>query len=40
MKDIKPIGNYQTSEVSNIDWLSYEECLEKIRPYNLKKKKL
>ena len=30
----------QISEVSNIKWFSYEECLDKIRPYNIEKKDL
>ena len=38
MKDIKPVGNYQKSEVSDINWLSYDECLDKLRPYNLEKR--
>lgn len=32
--------NYQKSEVSKIEWKTYDECLESIRPYNLEKKKL
>jgi 8-oxo-dGTP pyrophosphatase MutT (NUDIX family) len=32
--------NFQKTEVSKIEWKSYEECLESIRPYNLEKKKL
>ena len=30
--------DYQESEVSKVQWLSYEECLKIIRPYNLEKK--
>ena len=30
--------DFQESEVSEVKWFSYEECLEKIRPYNLEKK--
>ena len=29
----------KNSEVSRIDWLSYDECIKMIRPYNLEKKK-
>ena len=31
---------YQESEVSEEKWCSYEECLNKIRPYNLEKKEI
>lgn len=34
----KPKFDFQESEVSEVKWFSYEECLEKIRPYNLEKK--
>ena len=40
MKNVVGAGNYQKSEVSKISWLSYEEALEKIRPYNLEKKEV
>lgn len=29
---------YQKSEVSKIEWVTLEECIKKIRPYNLEKK--
>jgi 8-oxo-dGTP pyrophosphatase MutT (NUDIX family) len=32
--------NYQTSEVSKIEWKNLSECLRDIRPYNLEKKEL
>jgi 8-oxo-dGTP pyrophosphatase MutT (NUDIX family) len=32
--------NYQQTEVSKIEWKTYEQCLENIRPYNLEKKQL
>ena len=38
-KDID-LNNYQKSEVSKIEWKSYDECINSIRPYNLEKKKL
>ena len=28
------------TEVSNIEWMSYEECISKIRPYNEEKKEM
>ncbi len=31
-------NNFQKTEVSKIDWCTYEECLQKIRPYNLEKR--
>jgi len=35
--DVIPTNNFQETEVSEIRWLSYEECLQKIRSYNLEK---
>jgi 8-oxo-dGTP pyrophosphatase MutT (NUDIX family) len=32
--------NYQKTEVSKIEWKSFQRCLENIRPYNLEKKQL
>jgi 8-oxo-dGTP pyrophosphatase MutT (NUDIX family) len=32
--------NFQTSEVSKMEWKTFDECLNSIRPYNLEKKKL
>ena len=29
--------NFQRSEVSKMEWLSLDECLKKIRPYNLER---
>jgi len=34
------LDKYQKSEVSKIEWVTLEECIEKIRPYNLEKIKL
>jgi ADP-ribose pyrophosphatase YjhB (NUDIX family) len=31
---------YQTSEVKNMKWLSYDECINIIRPYNIEKKNM
>jgi len=37
--DTLTIGNFERSEVSKMEWLSYDKCLERIRPYNLEKKR-
>jgi len=34
------IANYDDSEVSLMEWKTFKNCLETIRPYNLEKKKL
>lgn len=34
MNDTINLNNYQKSEVSKIEWKSYDECLRHIRPYN------
>jgi len=34
------IENFQKSEVSKIEWKTYDDCIQSIRPYNLEKKKL
>jgi 8-oxo-dGTP pyrophosphatase MutT (NUDIX family) len=39
-KNLKEPANYQKSEVSKIEWKSYEDCLNHIRPYNIEKIKL
>lgn len=31
---------YQKSEVSNVEWKTYDACIASIRPYNLEKKKI
>ena len=31
---------YQKSEVSNLQWKKYEQCLEVIRDYNVEKKNI
>ena len=31
------MNNYQKSEIGNMKWLSYEKCIEYIRPYNFEK---
>ena len=41
MNDLnEDLDNYQVTEVSKIEWKTYNICLESIRPYNLEKKKL
>lgn len=35
--NILPANHFQETEVSDIKWLSYEDCLQYIRPYNLEK---
>jgi ADP-ribose pyrophosphatase YjhB (NUDIX family) len=30
-------SNYQKSEIGKMQWFTYEECLKKIRPYNIEK---
>ena len=34
------IGKFQTTEVSKVEWKSYEECVACFRPYNLEKIKM
>jgi 8-oxo-dGTP pyrophosphatase MutT (NUDIX family) len=34
------IQNYEESEVSKIEWKTYEKCMNSIRTYNLEKKRL
>ena len=36
--NIAPVGAYERSEVSKIKWMTFEQCMRKIRPYNLEKK--
>lgn len=36
-KDNNPINNFQKTEVSKVDWFSFEESLNMIRPYNLER---
>ncbi len=38
--DVVNLQNYQKSEVSKLEWKTFEECLKSIRPYNLEKKKI
>ena len=37
---IEDLNNFQTTEVSKLEWKSIDKCLECIRPYNLEKKQL
>lgn len=34
------LENYQKSEVSKLEWKTFDKCLESIRPYSLEKKQL
>ena len=34
---IKTTNTFQETEVSEVKWLYYDECIDKIRPYNLEK---
>ena len=34
------LNNFQPSEVSKLEWKTFDECINSIRPYNLEKKKL
>jgi 8-oxo-dGTP pyrophosphatase MutT (NUDIX family) len=34
------LNNFQTSEVSQIEWKNIDKCLEDIRPYNFEKKQI
>ena len=35
--DTLETGNFQKSEVSRMDWMTVEHCLERMRPYNLER---
>ena len=39
-KGSKPKKKFQESEVSNLQWFTYEEVLAKIRPYNIERKQI
>jgi 8-oxo-dGTP pyrophosphatase MutT (NUDIX family) len=39
-KGSQPKKRFQDSEVSNLQWFTYEEVLEKIRPYNVERKQI
>jgi 8-oxo-dGTP pyrophosphatase MutT (NUDIX family) len=34
---VEPTNIFQEAEVSEVKWLNYTECIERIRPYNLEK---
>ena len=34
------LDNFQITEVSKLEWKTFDKCLESIRPYNLEKKEL
>jgi 8-oxo-dGTP pyrophosphatase MutT (NUDIX family) len=39
-ENITSTKDYQKTEVSKLEWKTYEECLESIRPYHLEKKQM
>ena len=39
-KTVKTPEHFDNSEVSKMEWKTYDECLDCIRPYNLEKKRL
>jgi ADP-ribose pyrophosphatase YjhB (NUDIX family) len=39
-QNIDDMTTYQTSEVSKMEWKTYENCISSIRPYNLEKKNI
>ena len=39
-KNTVQMDNYQRTEVSKMEWKTYEECMSSIRQYNLEKKRL
>ena len=40
MQETSEIGYYDKSEVSKIEWKTYEECIQCMRTYNLEKKRM
>ena len=40
IKNVNDETNFQKSEVSKVEWKSFEDCLESMRPYNHDKKKI
>ena len=36
-KEENNLKNFQKTEVSKIEWKTYSECINEIRPYNLEK---
>jgi 8-oxo-dGTP pyrophosphatase MutT (NUDIX family) len=37
---VDDLSNFQRSEVSKLEWKTFDKCLESIRPYNLEKKEI
>lgn len=33
-------NNFERSEVSSMEWMSFDDCMNKIRPYNIEKKRM
>lgn len=38
--DLGDLSHFQVSEVSKLEWKTFDECLSSIRPYHLEKKRL
>jgi 8-oxo-dGTP pyrophosphatase MutT (NUDIX family) len=38
--DLCNLTNFQKTEVSKLEWKTYEQCLQSIRPYNLEKQRV
>ena len=36
-ESVGSLKGYQQTEVSDLQWMTYDECIETIRPYNLEK---
>lgn len=39
-KDASSLNNFQKSEVSKLEWKTFDDCINSIRPYNLEKKNM
>jgi 8-oxo-dGTP pyrophosphatase MutT (NUDIX family) len=39
-EDTLTMGDFEKSEVSNMSWKNYSDCIDLIRPYNLEKKRM
>jgi len=40
VSDTSDISHYEPTEVSDMKWKTYDECIQSIRPYNLEKKRI
>ena len=39
-ENTRTIDNYDNAEVSLMEWKTFDECIQIIRPYNVEKKRL